>query len=123
MPPGIVSIMCLRSVGWFSRTKEIPAAAATSRNRMGGTGAAASAAQMHRPADTAIGNNPRVGIRLPSARRADLSLARHCFLLLLDLLEDLLVFCHGSGGLLPLAGRLVRAAELVVQAAVFQFQG
>src|SRR6185295_8806998 len=98
MPPGMVSIMCLRSVGWFSRTNEIPAAAAMSRNRMGGTAAGAAAQTLQAAATTQPTVNPRLGIRFTSPRRTDLSLARHIFLLLLDFLKDLLVFCHGVAG-------------------------
>ena len=50
--------------------------------------------------------------------RADLSFARHGFLLLLCLFEDLLIFCHGAGGLFAVAQGLICAGELIVETAI-----
>src|SRR4051812_23751629 len=98
MPPGIVSMRCFLSVGLFSRTKEIPAALATLRKRMGGgvLTAKTQIAQRNRaPANRLF-------------RRANLRLFRLFRLLLLISLPDFLILRHGRPGLLGIAARAVR---------------
>src|SRR5690242_17525546 len=103
MPPGIVSTRCLRSVGLFSRTNEIPAFAAISRKRMGGgvTGAAPSIAA----------RNSHTQRLFP--RRADLRFTRPLFLLLLIPFHDLLILCHCGARLFRLSRGAVGPCQLV----------
>src|SRR5215831_20580208 len=107
----MVSIMCLRAVGEFSRTNGMPAAEATSRKRMAGGTPARNPAITRKPAK-------KTGTRMLLPRRPDLRFPRHLFLLLLRLLLNLLVLCHGRLRLLPIPRSLVGARQLVVQAAV-----
>src|SRR5215471_6247457 len=100
MPPGMVSIRCLRSVGLFSRTKEIPAWAATSRKRMGVGGEDEAAAKSARGRIS-----PGYDQLLPG--RANLRFTRDLVFLLLIAPHDLLIFCHGGARLLAVARRTV----------------
>src|SRR5690348_15049023 len=98
--------MCLRSVGWFSRTKRRPASAATSRKRMGGGGRTAAA---------------RAALLM---RRTDLRFTRGLLLLFLVFFQDLLVLCHGGTRFGRITRGLVCPRQLVVQApVVIQFEG
>src|SRR5690349_16774819 len=101
----MVSMRCLRSVGLFSSTKEIPACAATSRKRMGGgaTAAAASSAEQTTIQAAAL-----------VLGRGNLRLPRHFRLGFLLPFDDLLVLSHGCLGLLRVAGRPIGAGQLKV---------
>src|SRR5215831_4611332 len=106
MPPGMVSIRCFRSVGLFSRTKERPDSAATSRKRIGGGGAAARIAAI-RPRIASAGRNGRMWLLW----RLDLGFACEFVLLPLVALENLLIGSHGFSGLHSVAGRLIGARQ------------
>src|SRR4051794_10640895 len=120
MPPGIVSIRCLRSVGLFSRTNGMPA----SRKRMGGGTGGVAAKEAQRIANRTRTTRPclsvfiRIHLSPKSFWRTDLRFPRDLFLLLLVALHDLLVFCHDRGRLLTLARGAVGVGQLEVEAAI-----
>src|SRR5215471_6482371 len=109
MPPGMVSMRCLRSVGLFSSTKAMPACAATSRKRMAG-GAA--------PAAAIAPRNIRQRQRRLFSGRTHLRFTRPLLLLLLVAFHDLLVFLQGSARFFGLPGSAISSRQLVVEAAV-----
>src|SRR5215467_3394229 len=104
----MVSMRCLRSVGLFSSTNEMPASFEISRKRIGGTGGVAASNNVTNPTTAAA----------MLLRRRNLRLTRHLRLFLFIVFDDLPVFRHHFARLARVAAGPIRIREFEVKAPV-----